>query len=284
MALSALETYKIYKNEALILQSDRAMSLLLQLTHKLQIDRLSAEADFPDVHLLMQAGFITVNKRFTILTQGGKNFLSLLGVKVKIDISSNQELTRSESEISKVESDSYTYTQEASSDEQVTADTVLSSIETGYSGVSKKDLAIMDKWKVSSLEELAKLEAAKANLNAQIDIFSQKLSAAKKIELIRVENDFEKIEHELDSQRNLILQKVGLKAKDDKMKTLIETGRMYRKHLADIREENFDEEMASVQQDLLRAAKVIYDSAFQEIIAELGSILKEVEHKERKSK
>jgi hypothetical protein len=72
MALSVLETYKIYKNEALILQSDRAMSLLLQLTNKLKIDLLSIEADSPDVLLLMQAGFITFKKRSMMLTQEEK--------------------------------------------------------------------------------------------------------------------------------------------------------------------------------------------------------------------
>ena len=282
MALSVLETYKIYKNEALILQSDRAMSLLLQLTNKLKIDFLSVEVDSLDVLLLMQAGFITFNKRSMMLTQGGKNFLSLLDIKVKVDVSPYQGLASLESEPSKVEADSNI--QEDSSNEHLTADDVLSIIEAGSAGISKKDLAIMDKWQVSSLEGLARLEAAKAKLNAQIDVFSQKLSAAKKVELIRVENDLMKIEHELDSQRSLILQKVGLKSKDDKMKTLIETGRMYRKHLADIREEKFEEEMANVQQDLLRAAKIIYDTTFQEIIAELGSILKEVEQKDIKER
>jgi hypothetical protein len=141
----------------------------------------------------------------------------------------------------------------------------------------------MDKWKVSSLVGLARLELRKQSLMHKLMFFS-KAFRCQKVEFIRVENELVKIEHELDSQRSLIMQKVGLKSKDDKMKTLIETGRMYRKHLADIREENFDEEMASVQQDLLQAAKMIYDSAFQEIIAELGSILKEVEPKDIKER
>ncbi len=173
-------------------------------------------------------------------------------------------------------------TQEDDSVEEVTAEEIQSIMAAEFAGVTKRDLAIMDKWKVSSLEGLAKLQVAKSKLSAQVDVFAQKLSAAKKIELIRVENQLLKMEHELESQRAIILQGVGLKAKDDQMQTLIKTSRMYRKHLKEIAEEKFEGELEFVKEKLLRAAKTIYESTFDENMAELGSILKGVAQKDRK--
>jgi hypothetical protein len=189
----------------------------------------------------------------------------------------NNDEKYQQSLVPKVEGD-----QDNDSIEQVTAEEIHSIMAAEFAGVTKKDLAIMDKWKVSSLEGLAKLQVAKSKLSAQVDVFAQKLSAAKKIELIRVENQLLKMEHELESQRAVILQGVGLKAKDDQMQTLIQTSRMYRKHLKEIAEEKFEEELEFVKEKLLRAAKTIYESTFDENMAELGSILKGVAQKDRK--
>ncbi len=169
--------------------------------------------------------------------------------------------------------------------EMTAAKDIHSIIETQFQGVTKGDLALMAQWKVAALEDLARLEVSKAKLSAQVEVFEKKLAAAKHVELVAVENELMRLESDLDSKRSWILQKLGLKARDDKMNVLIEAGRMHREHLHRIRLENFSSDgLGYVEKDLERSAINIYKRTSTEINAELGARLTTLTEDDRKNR
>jgi len=84
MQISAIETFHTYKKEVSLLQNSDAMSLLLRLAKEASLDSSSVQEDSHDsLILLKETEFVTVDKNIVKLSEGGRNFLELLGISVE---------------------------------------------------------------------------------------------------------------------------------------------------------------------------------------------------------
>lgn len=143
--------------------------------------------------------------------------------------------------------------------------------------VDKSELTIINKFRVTALENLARVKAAEAQLSAQVEIFSKQLTAAKKVQSDKIENALIKIIAELNAERAEIFRIHGIKANDDKMKALEAAAEKLGEQIQRIEKMDFDKIMPGMQKRLIEAAYNLFNQLFGDILSESSSLLDTLE-------